>query len=34
MYPDDTLEDVGFGSVLVLGFVTLVTVLALSILGE
>lgn len=34
MYPDDNLEDVGFGAILVLGFVTLVSVLALAILGE
>ena len=34
MYPDDTIEDVGFASLLVLGFVTLVSVLALAILGE
>lgn len=34
MYPDDTIEDVGFASLLVLGLVTLVSVLALTILGE
>lgn len=34
MYPDDTLEDMGFASLLVLGFVVLVSVLALAIFGD
>jgi hypothetical protein len=34
MYPDDTLEDMGFTSLLILGFVVLVSVLALAIFGE
>lgn len=34
MYPDDTIEDVGFAALLVLGFVTLVLALELAILGD
>lgn len=34
MYPDDTLEDTGFASLLIIGFVVLVSVLALTIFGE
>lgn len=34
MYPDDTLEDAGYVSLLALGFVVLVTVLAVALFGE
>lgn len=34
MYPDDNMDDVGFGALLVMGFVVLVSVLALAVLGD